>query len=155
MADAELTFNGELARDFFKKISDQTKSQRKMTKKYVSSISTFVFQDIMDHFDKEKGPEGRWHAWSQAYRTHMQKIGKGANRILQDTGRLRTSFQPGNYRVAKKGIEWFNPARTRSGFPYAAHHNELADRPRTFMWLSQKALDNISEATLEFILRGV
>lgn len=47
----------------------------------------------------------------------MKELGKGGNKILQDSGRLRNSFKPQNYRSVSEGILWFNNAQTKSGFP--------------------------------------
>jgi phage gpG-like protein len=123
-------------------------------KAYVSGVSAFVFQDVMAHFEDEKGPDGKWAKWSKSYKEHMRKQGKAGNKILQDTGRLRQSFKPTNFRTNQKGIEWFNNALTKKGYPYAWAHNEGADKmpERKFMWLSDKAVDKISQFTLSFMM---
>jgi len=122
---------------------------------YISAVSVFVFQDVQDHFRKEQGSDGKWAAWSSIYSRHMQSIGKGGNQILQDSGRLRQSFTPGMYRATSEGIEWYNPAKTADGFPYAYAHDEGGPKlpRRDFMWLSESAMNKISEATLEFLVK--
>ncbi len=121
---------------------------------YIDSVSVFVFQDVMDHFKNESGSEGQWKSWSKIYADHMQKIGKSGNKILQDSGRLRQTFHPGMYRGMPAGIQWYNPAKTDSGFPYAYAHDEGGPKlpKRDFMWLSESILEKISEATLAFLV---
>lgn len=155
MADVRIEFNSKAAQKWLKGLSDKAQNVRMSRKDYVDSISSFVFQDYIDHFDKERGPEGEWKPWSAAYTRHMRKIGKGGNRILQDTGRLRQSFVPSNYRTGRGRVEWFNPAKTKGGFPYAAAHNEGGPQlpRREFMWLSDKALKQIEGFTLWYITK--
>src|SRR3990167_3296057 len=85
-------------------------------KEYVTILSSVVIQDIIDHFEREEGDDGRWVPWSSTYRKYMIAIGKGGNLILSDTGKLRSGWQPARYRAAKDGILWYNPVS------YAAQH---------------------------------
>lgn len=121
--------------------------------------NVIVFGDIISHFEKELGPNGRWKPWSPPYTKQMRKKGKGGNKILQDTGFLRQSFAPGGRdagaRIGKGTIIWFNKAQTKGGFPYAAHHDEGASDgkdPRSFMWLSDSALEKAMGLLLQFAL---
>ncbi|NNG10220.1 MAG: hypothetical protein HKM92_08600 [Arenibacter sp.] len=119
----------------------------------------YVFKDIEYHFDKQMGPFGRWPAWSPKYKKLMQAKGKGGNKILQDTGNLRQSFTPGNFRVGTGMIVWFNTAE------YSNRH-DMGDTgggrsgglvggvpQREFMWLSDRALTKIGDALLTFSLK--
>ena len=159
MAKADISFNSKKAEKFFKTLFDNSVDIKDSKKAYVSTISARVFKDIIEHFKKEQGPDAKWDAWSDLYAKRMSKIGKGGNNLLQDSGALRGSFRPSNYRAASNGIEWFNPAKTKGGFAYAAHHDEgrssYKGNPRSFMWLSDKALDDISKITLGFLTGGV
>lgn len=116
-------------------------------KKYVGLLSAVVLGDVVDHFAKEAGPDGRWKPWSKSYHRFMVKIGKGGNLILSDTGRLRQGWQPTRYRVAQGGILWFNP------ITYGEKHDEGIGVPqRKFTWLSDNAIDKIEQQTADFIL---
>lgn len=121
-------------------------------------IASTVFKDILAHFDQEQGPDGQWKGWSSIYAEHMATIGKAGNKILQDSGRLRNSFRPGNMRFEGNalggGIVFFNPAQTSEGFPYAAAHDEGGEKlpQREFMWLSEIAMEEIGEQTLAWLL---
>jgi hypothetical protein len=87
----------------------------------------------------------------------MEQIGKSGNKILQDTGRLRQTFVPTNYRAVSGGIVFFNPAKTKSGFPYAAAHDEgfaKGGKKREFMWLSEIAMEEISDSALNWLMEG-
>jgi phage gpG-like protein len=154
---AEFAFEDKDAQKFLKKMMKNASDVTKKTKQYVDLLSIVVFQDIMKHFASETGSKGAWAKWSDVYRDHMQKIGKGGNKILQDTGRLRGSFIPTNYRVNSDAIVWFNPAKTKSGFPYAAAHDEGGPKlpQRDFMYLSDEAREKIEEQTLKFLEEGL
>ncbi len=115
-------------------------------------LSAVVFQDIIDHFEKEEFLPFPTAPWSASYRRQMAARGKEGNKLLQDSGRLKQSFQPTNFRRVSEGITWFNPAKTDKGFPYAAHHNETAKTPRTFMWLSDAASEKIAGVTLNYVI---
>jgi hypothetical protein len=116
-------------------------------KKYVGLLSSVVIRDVIDHFAKQQGPEGRWKAWSTNYRRFMISKGKGGNLILTDTGRLRQGWQPARYRLVKDGILWFNPVS------YAAQHDEgRSPYPqRKFTWISDRAIKEIEQQTVKFI----
>ena len=152
MPDAEAKFKDKRVRAFLKKVDNKASLVKKKKKQYALTLSPIVFRDIIDHFQKEMGPRKRWEPWTTAYRNHLAKIGKSGNKILQDLGRLRNSFIPTNFRNTAKGLVWFNPAKTRTGFPYAAHHDENARKTRPFMWLSKKAVTNMANQTLKFLV---
>lgn len=155
MADQaiELKFDSKKAEQFFADLNKRLGIVNDAEEKFVNILSAIVFQDIMSHFEKERGSKGPWKPWSKMYADHMAMIGKGGNKILQDTGRLRQSFTPGQWRSHPAGIEWYNPAKTSSGFPYAYAHNEGGPKlpKRDFMWLSKTALDKMAKATVAFL----
>lgn len=145
MADA--IFEDKRVNKFLSQVIANTKSATTHQRKYVDLIAVHVFQDIIDHFKKEQGPEGKWKAWSKIYREHLQRIGKAGNKILQDTGRLRQGVQATNYEARRDGIAWYNRVS------YAAAHDQGTKRlpKRSFMWLSKAAMKQISSTTLDFI----
>jgi phage gpG-like protein len=119
-------------------------------------LSPYVYQDIIDHFEKENDPTGKkWKAWSPKYAEFMNKIGKGGNQILQDTGTLRQNMKPIKSRSFIDRIEWYNNAKTKTGFPYAAAHNyggpTLPARP--FMWLSTNKLKQMGEFAMAYLAK--
>jgi phage gpG-like protein len=152
----------------------------KTRKEFGGVISATVFQDIMEHFDEEKGPDGAWTNWSRSY---MQAIAglvafrringrtvpitddkflaknkppRKPGKKLQATGRLRQSFKPQSWRATGQGILFFNNAKTKSGFPYAAHHDDGPSgwdgKPRKFMWMSDKGMNNMAERVAAWLL---
>ena len=149
----EIAIQDEQAQKALKRLMERIKEVGDGGRAFGMALSAVVFQDVMDHFEKEEGPDGKWHPWSQMYRRLQDARGKGGNKLLQDTGRLRQSFLPTNFRKVGEGIMWFNPAQTADGFPYAYHHNEGAANPRVFMWTSEEASEKIAEITLEFVLK--
>ncbi len=127
-------------------------------KEYVGLLSAIVFKDINMHFQQEMGSQGKWEQWSPTYKEHMDKIGMSGNQILQFNGTMRQNFKPNDVRTSAKGIMWYNDAKTKSGFPYAYAHDAGGDvlPQRDFMWLSDDAMDDITEQTLQFMLeKGV
>lgn len=155
MADnAVAIFEGKEVDEFLKKLKAKAKPNATLMKELGGVISATVFQDIMDHFNQEEGPDGAWTEWSKSYIEYMQRIGKGGNKILQDSGRLRGGFLPGNYKPETGGILFFNRAQTKTGFPYAAAHDAGGPKlpQRKFMWISDGALENVAERTLAWVL---
>ena len=154
MAEVAIFSDVDDAVKFTKDLQKKIDSTKDGSQKFAGILSATIFRDIMDHFSTETGEDGPWTAWSQMYYEHMEKQGIQGNKILQDTGRLRQAFLPGSYRVVSDGYLWFNPAKTKDGFPYAKAHDEGGDRlpQRSFMWLSKDAMEKISSLTLAFIL---
>jgi phage gpG-like protein len=144
---ADVVFEDKRVSAFIAKAIRNTKSATTHEKRFVDQIAVHVFQDLIDHFKKEEGPQGKWKPWSKIYREHMQRIGKGGNNILQDTGRLRGGIQATNYQARRDGVSWYNRV------PYAAAHEYGTKRlpKRPFMWLSKAAMKKISDVTLGFI----
>lgn len=141
-------------KEFIKNLDKNLKTVENGKQEYIGLLSAIVFKDLIKHFENESSPEGKWKPWSKIYKEHMEVRGKGGNKILQDTGRLRQSFKPTKWRKVSNGILWFNNAKTSKGFPYAFAHNEGGKRlpKREFMWLSNSSINEISEKTLAFML---
>lgn len=156
MADVMFTeFDDKEVRDFLTQLNAKLKSIDQGQKKYAGLLSAIVFEDVAMHFQQETGSKGKWAAWSNSYRKAMESAGRGNNKILQYSGRLRQNFKPSDYRVQSDGILWFNDAQTKSGYPYAAGHDKgtaAGGKQRDFMYLSKRAMDKISEQTLQFML---
>lgn len=138
---AELQFESQMWKDLIKKVKGKWDDVAKR-KQFGDVIAPTIYGDIMEHFEKESGPDGRWKAWSVMYTKHMKSIGKGGNKILQDKGRLRQSFTPSKWKAKPEGILFVNAAKTKGGFPYAAAHDIGGPKlpKRSFMWLSSKGM---------------
>lgn len=154
MSTASFEFADAGLRKYLKEVTDNVGDFKAKHKKIVDSWAVFIFKDVMDHFAKEEGPDGRWQKWTKAYETRSKL--RGHTKILQDSGFLRNNFKHANYRKVPDGVAWFNDAQTKGGFPYAyAHDNDEAPRTRlprrSFMWLSDKMLEKIAEVSLKFI----
>ena len=151
----EVAIHDEKAQKMLTKAMAKVKEVGDGGRAFAMALGAVIFSDIMDHFEKAEGPSGRWHPWSAMYAAHMQKIGKGGNKLLQDTGTMRQAFFPHNFRKVGEGILWFNPAKTKQGFAYAAHHNQEAENEnarRIFMFTSDDASERIADVTLKFVL---
>ena len=149
----EVEFQDAELKKFLSKLSEKLQQVKDGERKYTALLSSVVFRDIIQHFEQEQGSEGKWQEWSASYRQHMEEIGKSGNKILQFTGKLRNNFKPQNVKRVREGLMWFNDAKTKTGFPYAFAHNEGGSvlPKRDFMWLSDKAIDDIEKNTIAFM----
>jgi len=137
-----------------KMMADILKSEKEIgqrSRQYAGVLSARVLSDIFDHFKKEQGPNGSWKAWSPQYTQYMSAIGKGGNKILQDTGRLRSGWQPTNYTATREGFFWFNPVRYSRAHDQGSREENLPARP--FAWLSKDAMKKIADDTLQFMIK--
>lgn len=143
----------EQIRDWLNKLTANIKKVKSGNMpKLIARFGTIIAADVFKHFTTEEGPNGSWEVWSKNYNP-----GKG--RILQQTGRLRNSFKPTNFRKDSEGLLWYNNAMTKAGFPYAyAHDNDEGGREqlpqRKFMWVSNSAMDQLAEATLDVLIES-
>lgn len=154
MADqAEIVLEDERVRELLAELTGKVDKITERDKAVVGLLSAIVYRDVIRHFEREEGPDGRWKAWSASYTKFMSSIGRSNNRILQFSGRLRSAFAPTNIKTSADGITWFNNAKTSNGFPYAAAHDEGGGRlpQRQFMWLSDEALSDIEDEIIKFL----
>lgn len=171
--ETSATLDSKEVEEFLKNVKGNIDSFMANDVKIWRAMAVEAFADVQDHFLKEQGPGGKkWDSYSQSYLAaiqgliHFRKIKnrtvalKGPDpvripkmgsvgKILQDTGRLRNSVTMARSKSrTKKGILLFNNAKTKSGFPYAQHHDEGPSshkgNPRTYMWLSNKAFNTIA-----------
>lgn len=105
-----------------------------------SAYATLGYKDIIQHFEDESSPWGKWKPL---------KYRKG--KPLQDTGNLRKSITPSNWRaISSSGIVVFANA------PYGQTHDEgTAKIPqRKFMWISDKVQTKMAEYLSHMIVDG-
>lgn len=156
MAEQKLTatFQDKEVQEFFRNMKARLSNIENGQAKFVGLISSVVYRDVIGHFQEERGSQGPWEKWSPSYQTYMENINRAGNQILQFSGKLRQNFKPTNNRITSEGFLWFNDAQTKTEFPYAALHDEGGPNhpKRDFMWLSDKAAEDISKITLQFLL---
>ena len=147
-------FENREVKDFLNNLDKKLKDVEKGSREYTGLLSAIVYEDIVRHFENEEGSKGPWKQWSPSYKKYMDEEGKGGNKILQDTGKLRNNFKPSKVRKTSAGFLWYNDAKVKGGFPYAYAHDTGGPilPKRDFMWLSDKAMDKISEQTLQFMI---
>lgn len=112
-----------------------------------AAFMTAGFQDIIQHFRDEKGPDGKWRPRSPitqmqyAMRNKTDSRYNPSNKLLQLTGNLRKSILPTNTKkVSKNAIEIFANAE------YGGRHDRGEDMPqREFMWFSDSAKDRMAQ----------
>ncbi len=159
MAEAAAVFKDKKIRKFLSNVDKKLKDIKGGANRYVTKVSPIAFKDVIEHFEGEMGPTGPWQKWAPSTLAQYERLGKSGNNILQDSGALRQSTKPALFETSANRNEILllvNNAQTKDGFPYAfAHDNDTAPRSklprRSFMWLSNKALNNIAITTLNFL----
>ena len=135
---------------FFKTVSDGMKDPKPYLR---AAFATRGFSDVISHFDDARGPRGSWAPLKPATIARRRKgRGTGSARPLQDTGNLRRNFLPTNIDdLGNNSIVFFNPT------PYAAPHDEGSEKQhlpqREFMWLSDKATDDMINIVLDLVVK--
>lgn len=118
MAESTVIFNDKQWRKFLSKTKNKLSRPYKLLK---AVASIYAFKDIIDHFDKQSGPRGKWEKRSKLTNIAYDKMGgkyRSSNRLLQLTGHLRqTLIKPNTKQVGKSGILLF------SGAPYSGVHD--------------------------------
>jgi hypothetical protein len=156
MAAATLEFKDNKAKKFFRTLLKNQKDIKENDKKYWHLLQIIAFQDVMGHFEKQKGPNGKWKKWSRLYGERQAK--RGRTKILQDSGRMRQMVTlAGNNSQRKRNILLFNPARSKDGVAYPIRHDlGLEGMPkRTFFWTSTRALKKMAKQTTKYMVKGL
>ena len=108
----EVILEDKALREFLKRVTERAKNPQQV-EEIKRVIDMIAFQDIIEHFRKEEGPDGSWDPWSSIYSQHMARVGRSGNKILQWNGRLRQNLNHKS-RFKKDGLEWFNNATVSS-----------------------------------------
>jgi len=121
------------------------------------AFTTYGFADIIDHFEKERGQDGKWVQRAESTQHRYERIGSGdwkppvgiarsafnpTNKLLSLTGNLRQSLLTSNVRPRGDGLEFFANAE------YSGVHDEGSPKKnipqREFMWLSDNAMEKMA-----------
>lgn len=149
----EAQLRDERIRQYFAGLEKRYHQIEKKDRQVIGLMSAIVFRDVLDHFAKEQGPDGHWPMLSGPYSVKKAKKSGWGAPMLVVNGRLRMAFQPTNYRMTSDSVVWFNNAKTKTGFNYAAAHNTGGPQlpRREFMWLSDNGMDDIESSILKFL----
>lgn len=132
------------------------------------AAQAFAFQDIIQHFSDESGPDGPWQPRSEKTQFRYAMIQAGnwkapfgmaagsfspTNKLLQLTGNMRKMLVPTNIEeVGDDAIRIFDNAI------YSARHNygdpSSGTPQREFMWLSDTANQKMADAISQMIVEG-
>jgi phage gpG-like protein len=163
----KITFNDAQ----IKKLLDKLLGKIQFPAKILKPIADiYAFKDIVDHFNKEEAPEGKWQPRSDFTQQYYLAIQKGlvnvpegiagrssyspSNKILQLTGTLRNSFVQGSSTINDN-----SSVIIRSDVDYSGIHDRGGIKDghkipqRKFMWLSDKAKKSIARAVLDELLK--
>ena len=143
-----VAFLSKKAIAFIKRLFGQVDDVKKTRGPYASLVA-LAFADIIEHFEEETGPKNTWPEWSSRYQLRLKRMGKSGNQKLQDTGRLRQGFLPGNWRNKKGGLLLFNPVIYAKVNDLGAPKKNIPQRQ--FMYLSDKGMDKVRNVTTKFL----
>jgi len=143
---------------------------RKATEILKVACSTIGFADIIGHFDDESGPDGPWPKRSANTDRIYDLIGSGklraprggragsyssSNKLLQLTGKLRQTLNPGRGGVRVVGTA---AVKMLAGTNYSRKHDEGDPSSylpkREFMWLSGKGQQLMANFVRDKFLEG-
>lgn len=146
----EFNFEDKEWQRFLKKLQIKWKDIENR-KSFAVLASGIAFGDIIEHFDKEQGPDGKWVKWSEIYEQHLKRIGRSGNKKLNFSGTLRRSFLPGQQKVTPNNLG----VLLYSDVEYAATH-EYGDKTknipaRKFMYLSKDGMDRLVFNTAQWL----
>lgn len=130
----EVKFEGEGFDKLNKAIRDLIRKIKNPIKVFAEA-KLIIFQDVMRHFQKQEGPDGKWKPLKLATLKRRRQAGRGA-KILQDTGRLKNSIS---------GIASSRGAEVGTNMVYARTHQKGRGNipQRQFLWLSKEAGNRI------------
>ena len=162
--NATIEFDDKDWKKFFWNMGSRLKDLTAILKRL---YGTMGYKDILDHFKKEEGPEGKWKPRSQFTQERYEAIRRGAaeppegiarsafnpsNRLLQMTGAMRSSILGHNSRTldSRTILVWANDPKSGkhdrgvdTGFP------KIPARP--FMWLSNSMKQKIARGAAEYL----
>lgn len=146
---AEFEFENKQWQSFLTKINKKFKDINNR-KEFSDLVSIIAFGDIVDHFDKEIGPSGKWTKWSKIYRKHLERIGRGGNKILQFSGRLRKSILPNNGKKRSNSLGILPYTNVIYASTHQYGYKNIPARP--FMWMSKDGMKRLVMATEKWLL---
>lgn len=119
----------------------------------LDKIAIVGYRDVLDHFDKEEGPDRQWARWNRKRKDGTREFfsrrptKRGGKKLLQDTGRLRVSTR---FRTL------FTEAHVYNRVKYAGFHEKgTKNMPkRRFMWMSAKARKKVTKLFSRYIVKG-
>lgn len=131
-------------RQWRKFIKSSTSNLKKSHKALQVAYATKGFSDIIKHFKGEQGPKGRWQKSQRAIRE--------SGKTLQDTGNLRRSFLPTNFKPAgRNAILIFNNA-SYSGIHDRGDASKNIPQ-REFMYFSDRAMTVMSKIFMSIVFK--
>ncbi|MHA1866628.1 MAG: phage virion morphogenesis protein [Candidatus Heimdallarchaeaceae archaeon] len=124
-------------------------------------ISNRMFREVIEHFDREQGPHGRW---ARLKPSTIARRRRGSSKPLQDTGNLRNSILPKvmnrNSAIVFTNVKYATTHQfgTRKGAFGRDRHNRpipWGDIPaRPYMWVSAESRRSFINYLEDWIIRG-
>lgn len=144
MADssAQFKFEDKQWQKFLKKLNIKWKDIENR-KAFAVLASGIAFGDIIEHFEKETGPDGSWRKWSTIYEKHLKRIGRLGNKKLQFSGRLYKSITPeeGKFRTNSLGVLLYSNVKYAATHDYGDSSRNIPKRQ--FMYISRAGMDRL------------
>lgn len=108
-------------------------------------VAARAYKECIEHFENEEGPKGKWEPLSPVtLARRRQGKGTGGAKILQDTGRLRSS-------ILFRGLR--DSAIVFTNVIYGIIHQDGYKKipQRKFLWLPDDFLKSMAEKFAQFI----
>lgn len=131
----------------------------KSTSAYLqAAANTIGFKDIIDHFTKETDENEKWPPRAPSTQKMYAMLNKKSatynpsNKLLQLTGRTRSSLLPGRNNAKRYGT---HSVQIIAGTNYSGYLDEgTRNMPaRPFMWFSSGAQEVMAQMVLDLLLR--
>ena len=109
-------------------------------KKFFKLAAVAIYKDVIGHFEKERGPDGKWKRfkWPDGKIRNTRPTKRGGNKMLQDTGRLKGSIVP----FVESGA-----AGARTNLEYAGFHNDGTSKipKREFAYVDDATMTKLED----------
>lgn len=168
-----IQFDSEEVEKFIDELEQGVRNVKERESKFMNTMGLIIYKDVIDHFEKEMGPDGKWKPWSDSYSAYRKSLltpgkkkrvdDRAAKKkekpkyfaILQFSGRMRQNFKATNYRTSGEFVYWYNNVKSKKGEMYSGKHDEGIGVPkREFMYLSENAKEQMLNSILQYILRS-
>ena len=117
---------------------EKMQERAKVPKTAMDLIGAKAFKDVINSFSLQQDEEGR------PWKSLKRKRKRGGSRILQDTGRLRSSIR---WAASKEEARVFTKVKYAKFHEYGTKNLPI----RSFMWLSSKLRIKILADLLKYI----
>lgn len=147
MVDLKI-IGAEATKRRFKDMLDRSKNP----KNEMDRVGARAWKAVINNFNLEQDEEGKaWPLWKKTVKGNTTRVSnrptrRGGNKLLRDTGRMRSSIRWGSSRFESKVFTNIRYARWQE---YGTKDGKI--EPRSFMWISKKLRSELATNLLKYI----